>query len=184
MFETLEGIVLYSVNIVGILLLGNFCLFMSQLKEKEKLFELAKIMGNPYDEYLKGRILMILHLLTGILIFAIIGISYVYIKVVDRKTNDRKKDIELLYSLGYDGINVYKYQILYTVFDVCISVVLNLCIVFCVGIFLKKSEKLMVIVNLIDNNDIMKNSIFMSCMIIILTVIVVALRTVRIIKDM
>lgn len=170
MTETVRRIIIYSINMVGILFLGNLCRFISGLKEKNKLIELAGILGGPYDENLQGRILMIIHMIVAVFLCTVIGLLYIYIKNVNTEINGRKTDISLLRALGYNELRIFAYQMLYIVFDVIFAIVVSNIMVRCIFIYIGKLDKLAVLVSLVDSGSGVKNSIIINGIILFVTV--------------
>ena len=167
--ETVRRIIIYSINMVGILFLGNLCRFISGLKEKNKLIELARILGGPYDENLQGRILMIIHMIVAVFLCTVIGLLYIYIKTINTEIHGRKPDISLLRALGYNELRIFAYQMLYIVFDVIFAIVVSNIMVRGIFIYIGKLDKLAVLVSLVDSGSGVKNSIIINGIILFVT---------------
>ncbi len=168
--ETIRRIIIYSINMIGILFLGNLCRFISELKEKNKLTELAKMLGGPYDENLQGRILMIIHMLVAVFLCTVIGLLFIYIKTISTEIYGRKMDISLLRTLGYNEMRIFAYQMLYIVFDVFFAIVVSNIMVRGIFIYIGKQDKFAVLVSLVDSVNGVKNSIIINGIILFVTV--------------
>lgn len=174
LIETARRIIIYSVNIVGILFIGNLYHFIWGLKEKNKLIELVKMFGGSYDEKLQGRILMIIHMIAAVFLCTVIGLLYIYIKTISAQIYGRKKDILLLRVLGYNELRIFAYQMLYIGFDVIFSIIVSNIIVRCIFIYMEKLDKLAVLVGFVDIGSGVKNSIIINGIILFVTVTTVA----------
>lgn len=169
LLDTGRKIIIYSINIVGILFLGNLCRFISSLKERNKLIELAKLLGGPYDENLQGRILMIIHMIVAVFLCTVIGLLYIYIKTISGEIHGRKMDILLLRVLGYNELRIFAYQMMYIVFDVIVAIVVSNIMVMGIFTYIGKKDKLAVPVSLVDTGSGVKNSIIINSIILFVT---------------
>lgn len=170
LIETGRRIIVYSVNMVGILFLGNLCRFIWSLKEKSKLIEIAKLLGGPYDEKLQGRILMIIHMLVAVFFCTVIGLLYIYIKTVSAEIQGRKSNILLLKALGYSEFRIFAYQMLYIFFDVVFAILVSSIMVRSIYIYIGKLDRLETVVSLVDSGSGVKNSIIINGVILVVTV--------------
>lgn len=170
LIETGRRIIIYSVNMVGILFLGNLCRFIWSLKEKSKLIEIAKLLGGPYDEKLQGRILMIIHMLVAVFFCTVIGLLYIYIKTVSAEIQGRKSNILLLKALGYSELRIFAYQMLYIFFDVVFAILVSSIMVRSISIYIGKLDRLETVVSLVDSGSGVKNSIIINGVILVVTV--------------
>ncbi len=179
LLETGRRIVIYSINMVGILFLGNLCRFIFSLKEKDKLSELVRLIGGPYDEKLQGRILMIIHMLVIVFFCTAIGLLYIYIKAVSSEICGRNKDILLLRVLGYNELRIFAYQMMYIGFDVIFAIIISTVMVRGIFMYIRKLERLAVPVNLVDSGSGVINSVIINGVILAVTVITAAFYTIK-----
>lgn len=171
--ETIIKIFLYSFNFFGIMILARLVIIFKELMSEDKIIEIAKILGNQYDEQLQGKILMIFQFIVAILVCTIIGIMYIFAKLVCSEMSNRKYDISLLMALGYNDVKNFGYQIVCIMSDVLAAVIVSVIETTIFFGLIEKLDRIVVIINLTNKVPVWKCYTFIGFILMLITIVIV-----------
>ncbi len=120
--NTLEQIIIYSLNVMGVLAAGNFTYFFYNIKSKGKLEVLRYIFS---DDKLgnEGGLNIMVNLILSAMLAVLVTIWYITIKTIRHNDEVRGYNIKLMYVLGYKEKDIFLYEYKYICSDLIIAVI-------------------------------------------------------------
>ncbi len=114
--HTVTKVLLFGFNVFGLLGIYMVLQFFQSAKEQDKMQDIAELYFET-NFYAGNQLQIMADILIAILICLMIGIIFIFIKMIQNDSKERKSNVKLLYALGYKSRQRFIYEFQYKLFD-------------------------------------------------------------------
>ena len=122
--HTVTKVMIYGFNVFGLLGIYMVLQFFQSVKEQDKMQDIAELYFET-NLYAENQLQIMANILIAILICLMIGIIFIFIKMIQNDSAERESNVKLLYALGYKSRQRFIYEFQYKMFDSAVAYLLG-----------------------------------------------------------